>query len=575
MKNFLIILFVIPVFLSAQNLPHRLTNEERAAFPAYLEEIRSNQTDLLQAPPSAVRTMAEWEELQGLQITWTSYYEILAQIVDYAQEEVTVYIVCSDSGQVKAYLYQRNIPLTNLKFIEESYNTIWCRDYGPWTVYENDVQTMDIVDWIYNRPRASDDAIPTTIASEIGVDIYEAVQSPDDLIHTGGNFMVDGHGTGFASELILDENPGKTETEIDDISNRYLGLDRFIKMETLPYDEIHHIDMHMKLLDEETLLVGEYPTGVADGPQIETNLQYILNNFQTCFNRPYNVVRIPMPPDARGRYPSSGGEYRTYTNSVIVNKTVIVPVYEEQYDTTALRIYREAMPGYNVVGIDCNDIIGALGAIHCITKEIGVDDPVWISHAKLQDVYQDVQGYEVTAKIKSASTIEQANVFWSTDTSAGLNILEMTATGTDSFTVNIPAQADGAKIYYYLSAQNSAGKEISKPLVRAEGCYSFTVQSPSKLESPVQEINSCYLAQNYPNPFNPQTTIHYELAENSNVILEVFNATGQKVRTLARDKQIAGSYQVRFNGKNLPSGVYFYRLTANKTQQIRKMLLVR
>lgn len=39
----------------------------------------------------------------------------------------------------------------------------------------------------------------------------------------------------------------------------YLGLDRYIKMETLPYDDIHHIDMHMKLIDEETILVGQFP----------------------------------------------------------------------------------------------------------------------------------------------------------------------------------------------------------------------------------------------------------------------------------------------------------------------------
>ena len=78
-----------------------------------------------------------------------------------------------------------------------------------------------------------------------------------------------------------------------------------------------------------------------------------------------------MPPDQNGQYPPSG-QYRTYTNSFIVNKTVIVPTYEYQYDTTAIRIYRDAMPGYNVVGINCNSIIGSLGAIHCIMKEVGV-----------------------------------------------------------------------------------------------------------------------------------------------------------------------------------------------------------
>jgi agmatine/peptidylarginine deiminase len=75
-----------------------------------------------------------------------------------------------------------------------------------------------------------------------------------------------------------------------------------------------------------------------------------------------------MPPQ-NNLYPNNGGDYRTYTNSIIINKTVIVPTYETYYDTTALRIYREAMPGYNVVSINCNSIIPSLGAIHCITKK--------------------------------------------------------------------------------------------------------------------------------------------------------------------------------------------------------------
>ena len=110
----------------------------------------------------------------------------------------------------------------------------------------------------------------------------------------------------FSSNLILNENSGKTEAQIDTIMRKYMGIKRYIKMTTLPYDQIHHIDMHIKLLDEETLLVGQYPAGVADGPQIETNLQYILNNFQTCYGRPYKVIRIPMPPNANGQYPDNG-----------------------------------------------------------------------------------------------------------------------------------------------------------------------------------------------------------------------------------------------------------------------------
>ena len=61
----------------------------------------------------------------------------------------------------------------------------------------------------------------------------------------------------------------------------FMGISTYIKMETLPYDQIHHIDMHMKLLDEETILVGEYPEGEADGP-IEANIEYIQDNYTQC-----------------------------------------------------------------------------------------------------------------------------------------------------------------------------------------------------------------------------------------------------------------------------------------------------
>ncbi len=82
-----------------------------------------------------------------------------------------------------------------------------------------------------------------------------------------------------------------------------------------------------------------------------------------------------MPPSSTGQYPPNSS-YFTYTNSLIVNKTVIVPIYGFSQDTTALRIYRDAMPGYRVVGINCAGMISASGAVHCITKEIGVLEPV-------------------------------------------------------------------------------------------------------------------------------------------------------------------------------------------------------
>src|SRR5690348_6032002 len=107
-----------------------------------------------------------------------------------------------------------------------------------------------------------------------------------------------------------------------------------------------------------------------------------------------------MPPDAGGDYPNTGGDYRTYTNAVFVNKTIILPTYTQQYDTTAVRIYREALPGYNIQSINCNSIIPASGAIHCITKEVASADPLLISHQPLHDTYNTTTPYQVNALIK-------------------------------------------------------------------------------------------------------------------------------------------------------------------------------
>ena len=83
------------------------------------------------------------------------------------------------------------------------------------------------------------------------------------------------------------------------------------------------------------------------------------------------------------------------------------------------------------------------------------------------------------------------------------------------------------------------------------------------------------LHQNYPNPFNPSTKITFTLPKPGHAILEVYNTLGQKIRTLLNKKMPAGSYEVQFNARNLPSGIYFYRITAGEFQQVRKMVFLK
>jgi hypothetical protein len=83
------------------------------------------------------------------------------------------------------------------------------------------------------------------------------------------------------------------------------------------------------------------------------------------------------------------------------------------------------------------------------------------------------------------------------------------------------------------------------------------------------------LKQNYPNPFNPTTNIEFDIPQASDVKLIVYNQLGQTVANLVNEHLSAGSYSVEWNAKGLPSGVYYYRITASDFTQTRKLLIAK
>ncbi len=83
------------------------------------------------------------------------------------------------------------------------------------------------------------------------------------------------------------------------------------------------------------------------------------------------------------------------------------------------------------------------------------------------------------------------------------------------------------------------------------------------------------LMQNYPNPFNPSTTIQFSIPEEGFVSLSVFNSLGEKVSTLVSENLNAGTYKYDWNASDLPSGIYFYSLTADNFKQTKKLILMK
>ena len=83
------------------------------------------------------------------------------------------------------------------------------------------------------------------------------------------------------------------------------------------------------------------------------------------------------------------------------------------------------------------------------------------------------------------------------------------------------------------------------------------------------------LYQNYPNPFNPETVIKFDLPESGEVRLKIFNLLGEEITTLISEELSAGSYNVRFNAQNLPSGIYLYKLITKAAVFAHKMILIK
>jgi len=142
-------------------------------------------------------------------------------------------------------------------------------------------------------------------------------------------------------------------------------------------------------------------------------------------------------------------------------------------------------------------------------------------------------------------------------------------------TFRVLKEADIAELWLYdlvddFKDANLAAPSIFVPLVTTD------VQRVAA-EGVPQEFS---LSQNYPNPFNMETDIEYELPEAIQVRLTIYNAMGQKVKTLVAQKQDAGRYVAHWNGKDsagndLPSGIYVYKLQTNKFVDAKKLILVK
>jgi hypothetical protein len=125
---------------------------------------------------------------------------------------------------------------------------------------------------------------------------------------------------------------------------------------------------------------------------------------------------------------------------------------------------------------------------------------------------------------------------------------------------------------------------IAEDIIIASDYSELTVQIGVGVEVAIDESGltpfEFALHQNYPNPFNPETNIQFDVAENSDVNVSIFNIMGQKVATLVNGNMDAGIYHIKWNGLSdkgiaLPSGMYFYKMKSSEYQSVKKLVLVK
>ena len=191
--------------------------------------------------------------------------------------------------------------------------------------------------------------------------------------------------------------------------------------------------------------------------------------------------------------------------------------------------------------------------MHCITKEIGAADPILIRHQALENTTDTVNPYTITAYIRHRSGIQDAYVYWTTDTAAGYQSLLMTAGTGNLFTVSIPPQPAGTIIYYYVSATSLSGKSQVRPMPAPFAYWHFNVTGITGIAS-VDHFDE--IKEVYPNPSHGITCIHINLATSGMTEAYLMDASGRQILEVHQGLRPSGDQNLFMDTASLSAGIY-------------------
>ena len=527
--------------------PYGPTAIEQQMLPTLYQQAKTTTP-----PATPVTALAEFDPMGGVMIAYplgipVSLVRELSMITDV---KVLVY-PASDSNTVKTYFQSSGVNMESVGFWVVNHDSYWTRDYGPWFVVDGNDQ-VGVVDFTYNRPqRPHDDAALQNVAARMGLSRYEM-----PMVHTGGNYMVDGYGTIASTSLILEENPTETATSLTQMAHDYLGTDNYLITNDPLGEYIAHIDCWGKFLAPNKVLIAQVPTTHPRYSEYEIAAALFSNAYAySGMNEPYQVYRVYEP----------GGNYTVtpYTNSLIINDHVFVPVTGTQWDEDALDVYRTAMPGYTITPIMQSNYTPwkNTDALHCRTHELADKEMIFMRHTPLYGQHPIDMGCEVTALIKSLgghALVEDSLLLWYRQNGGAWQSQLLQPQGGGMYHSYFTDLIPDAEVEYYLTAQDVTGRKVCQPFVGAADPYHFTmvgVGVETQMESTVELFP------------NPATDCFMVRGENLRS-LTVYDQTGR----LMLQENITGDLH-KVDCDSWPSGVYFISVTDYNRFVIKKKIV--
>jgi agmatine/peptidylarginine deiminase len=353
-------------------VPHWATPEDEAYIQQLQEGgvIKPLGVEVEEPPSGTIWTPAEYNSVLGPLVAWEpgSYLSLLTEFVVGVTTDSSgsiAYVIVSGSSQqasATTTLSGAGANMSRVEFLYYNLDTVWIRDYGPRYILEDGLPA--IIDHTYNRNRPADNAFPDSVDDmPVPFEQDEPVYLMD-LTHGGGNFHVFSNGDAFMSSLILEENSSKSQAEIESIIESYFNVNVTI-YNRLPsnVDATGHIDMWFLPVGDNKVIIGEFPSGAPGYSQTEAAAADMAS-------RGYTVYRTPSYNSGSG---GINGTHYTYTNAAIVNDRVYIPEYGGTHaadDATALAVFQAAMPGHEIIQVNCSSIISAAGAVHCVMKHV-------------------------------------------------------------------------------------------------------------------------------------------------------------------------------------------------------------